>query len=129
MKSREGWKWYGFPGHHCCGSRCQYHLSTNIGNKVLVSTVGRFVPDPLRNPEKTDTVGTGRDFETMVFKIDGEDENGDPKVVDWSEALDSDGYNSSLHAESGHYAMCEKWAEMSNVEVTGKPQRCAAGAR
>ena len=77
-----------------------------------MSTIGRFVPDPLRHPEKTDTVGNGHDFETMVFRIDGEDENGDPRVVSWGDTLDSDGYSSSIDAEHGHYAMCNKWAEM-----------------
>ena len=110
MKSMDGWKWYGFAGHHCCGSRCQYHLATNIAGRVLVSTIGRFVPDPLREPGKTDTVGTGRDFETMVFEINGEDESGDPAVSSWIETLDSAGYNASLEAEAGHYALCEKWA-------------------
>ena len=108
MKSKEGWKWYGFPGHHCCGSRCQYHLATNIGGTILVSTIGRFVPDPLRHPENMETVGSGRDFETMVFRIDGEDQNGDPRIISW-EAIDIGEYNSSKEAEKGHYDMCYKW--------------------
>lgn len=111
MKSRDGWKWYGFPGHHCCGSRCQFHLATNIGDKILVSTIGRFVPDPLRHPNVTDTVGTGRDFETMVFSINGDDKLGNPNVLDWSSELEGIGYMGSVEAELGHYRMCEKWAE------------------
>ena len=108
MTSKEGWKWYGFPGHHCCGSRCQYHLATNIGGTILVSTIGRFVPDPLRHPESTETIRSGYDYETMVFSIDGEDHNGDPQVISW-EAIDAKEYNSSIEAEKGHYALCYKW--------------------
>jgi hypothetical protein len=46
--SRAGWKWYGFAGHHICSERCVYHLTTAIHGRYLVSTVGRFIPDPLR---------------------------------------------------------------------------------
>ena len=109
MKSKEGWKWYGFPGHHVCGRRCQYHLSTNIRDSVLISTIGRFVPDPMRHPEKTETIGACRNFETIVFRIVGEDDKGDPRIIDWGDTLDSAGYNSSIDAEKGHYALCYKW--------------------
>lgn len=107
--SSQNWKWYGFAGHHCCGARCQFHLTTAIGGRYLVSTVGRFVPDPLRAPEKIEPVGLGRYFETMVFEIDGEDENGDPNVLDWG-GVDMEGYNFSLTAEQGHYAICERYS-------------------
>ena len=87
MNSKSGWKWYGFAGHFICGSRCQYHLATNINNKYLVSTVGKFVPDPLHFPNNIDTIGAGKDdyFETYVFNIDGEDEHGNPNVKEYLE--------------------------------------------
>lgn len=122
MKSRAGWKWYGFAGHHICGARCQYHLCTSIGGTVLVSTIGRFVPDPLREPDKTDSVGSGRDYETMVFEIDGESESGDPAVVSWIE-IDTDGYSSSIEAERGHYAMCEKFADLEEKRWNSTTER------
>ena len=62
----------------------------------------------------------------MVFEINGEDESGDPAVSSWSETLDSAGYNASLEAEAGHYALCEKWARhlMPNARLTW-PQKAA----
>lgn len=110
MASQAGWKWYGFPGHYICASRCQYHLTTAINGKYLVSTVGRFVVDPLRDPERIEEVGHGRKYETMVFEMDGEDENGDPKRG--RDSIDMNPYDESVDAERGHYAMCEKWASM-----------------
>jgi len=108
--SQTDWKWYGFAGHHICGARCQFHLSTSIGGKFLVSTVGRFIPDPLRAPGKLETVGHIRDFETMVFEMDGDDENGDPNITNWG-ALETEGYNDSLQAERNHHVVCEKYSK------------------
>lgn len=110
MQSEAGWKWYGHAGHHICGGRCQFHLCTNIGDERLISTIGKFVPDPLKGPDKIDTVGSGRKYETYVFEIDGDDENGDPNILSLTE-LDAASYNDSLEAEKGHYAMCHKIAD------------------
>lgn len=125
LQSQAGWKWYGFAGHHICGARCQYHLTTSVNGAYLVSTVGRFVPDPLRDPHKTSTVGSGRDFETFVFAMSGDDENGDP-IITSREPVDTDGYATSIEAERGHYAMCEKWAALTHPQeparVGGVPE-------
>jgi hypothetical protein len=62
-------------------------------------------------------IGFGRTYETMVFKADGGHCDlpdcgcGLPEVTSWSE-LDSDGYNQRGDAQSGHYAMCEKWSRI-----------------
>lgn len=116
MTSMAGWKWYGFPGHHCCGDRCQFHLTTSIGGRYLVSTVGRFVPDPLRKPDVTGTVGSDRLFESMVFDMTGDDENGDPQISDFN-GIDMMPYNTSIDAERGHYAMCRKYQEVVQMGV------------
>lgn len=123
LQSQAGWKWYGFAGHHICGARCQYHLCTSINGAYLVSTVGRFVPDPLRAPGQTSTVGSERDYETFVFLMNGDDENGDP-VIPSRDVVDSCGYTDSMQAEAGHYAMCEKWAR-----VGGVPTKCDGNHR
>lgn len=104
------WVWYGFPGHFILGARCQYHLCTRIG-EVLVSTVGRLVEDPERAPHQISELGPGRYYETFVFRVDGENEHGDPNVLSW-DAIDTEGYMASLEAEQGHRAMCEKWATL-----------------
>jgi len=108
--SRPILKWYGFAGHHICGARCQFHLSTSINGKFLVSTVGLFVPDPLRAPNKMEPVMSGWHFETVVFEMDGDDENGDPKITNW-DAIETEGYNDSLQAERNHQVICEKYSE------------------
>jgi len=105
------WKWYGFAGHHICGTRCQFHLTTSIGERFLVSTVGQFVPDPLRAPETTQEVGADRHFETMVFEIDGDDDNGNPAIKDY-ECVGMEGYNDSLEAEKGHHILCERYSQV-----------------
>lgn len=101
------WVWYGFPGHLIVGDRCRYHMSTRIG-KRLVSTVGAFYPDH-RGP--METVGADPDdyYETMVFECAGEDENGNPRIVDWTE-LAIRRYADSRDAEVGHRKMCERVA-------------------
>ncbi|WP_129141548.1 hypothetical protein [Modicisalibacter coralii] len=111
MHSQEGWKWYGFPGHHICGARCQFHLATSINGKYLVSTVGRLILDPLREPGKIEQVGADRYFETMVFEMDGDNADGDPNILDWG-GLEMEGYNHSLDAERGHYEVCRQYAAL-----------------
>lgn len=112
--SREGWVWHGYPGHFICADRCVFHLSTSINGKVLVSTVGHFVPDPKKNPGHTEPVGPGFDFETMVFAINGYDDHHNPVIVDYS-GIETRGYNDSEAAEAGHYIAC---LDYSNGEVT-----------
>ena len=111
-KSYDGWKWYGFACHHICGSRCQYHLGTNVNDLFLISTIGRLVSDPLRHPNKIDNITIGYQYETMVFLIEGEDEHGNPNKISNIEML-TRRYNDSKEAEDGHYEICHKVAETS----------------
>ena len=92
----KNWKWFGHAAHFSCGSRCQFHLATQVG-KYLVSTVGELwlerssrevhaqVHDPKwleKNRHLKDDyfdsaymarfgfeeIGCNRKYETMVFK-------------------------------------------------------------
>lgn len=104
MVSGAGWRWFGYAGHFCGGGKCRFHLSTLVGT-VLVSTVGDYTPDG----ETPTPLGIdGRLFETHVFRCDGIDANGDPKVLDWT-AIDGVGYRRSRLAEEGHYEVCRRW--------------------
>lgn len=108
VKSRAGWKWYGYAGHFIGGKSCAYHLCTRVGG-FLVSTVGDYYPRG--RDGKRETLGAANDswFETFVFKCEGEDDHGDA-IIDLGE-VDSERYATSIEAERGHYAFCEKYAE------------------
>lgn len=44
MISKSDWKWFGNAGHLCVGSKCRFHLCTQVGG-YLVSTVGEYWPE------------------------------------------------------------------------------------
>lgn len=106
MQSATGWKWYGYSGHFIGGRSCAYHLCTRVGG-FLISTVG----DYYSQKGKRETLGADENswFETFVFKCNGDDKNGDPNIIDWSE-IDSEIYATSIEAERGHYRLCKKYA-------------------
>ena len=108
LKSRDGWKWYGYPGHLIVGAKCAYHLATRVGD-YFISTVGDYRANGIDLP--AETIGAGKDsfYETCVFRCDGDNENGDPNITDWGE-IDGERYASSIEAERGHYSYCEKYA-------------------
>lgn len=109
--SRAGWRWFGYAGHFVGGKRCAFHLATLVaGDTILVSTLGHYLPRS-GDGNTPEPLGSGSDtFETMVFRCNGIESTGDPNVVDFS-AIDMVRYASSLEAERGHYAVCEKWAD------------------
>lgn len=141
---RDTWEWYGSAGHFICAPECRFHLATKVG-PWLVSTVGEYFPDaPIREikaevrgvvlEDKGDArradymrkigfadVGYGRKYETMVFPVGDtrctadDCDCGMPEVTSWSE-LDADGYNLRGDAQRGHYAMCEKWSRVADLE-------------
>lgn len=115
MQSRQGWKWYGFAGHFIMSSRCAYHLATLIGGRYLVSTVGALRVDPEQG--EFDNVNTSHKFETMVFECDGEDQHGNPNIIDCGNCLELSNYNDSKAAELGHYHLCEAYHRKLEEEV------------
>lgn len=97
--------WHGTAGHFIGSARCCFRLHTEVGG-YRISSVGCFhyasdvTGDPVRE------IGSGRLYETMVFR------NGpDGEVGEWCE-LDSDVYNDEASAEAGHLAMVEKYAAL-----------------
>lgn len=103
LVSRAGWRWFGYGGHLCVGSRCAFHLATIVGG-VLVSTIGHYIP---KHGDDVEEIGSGRTFETMVFRCGGVDADGNPETN--SSAIEATSYNDSRQAERGHYAICERW--------------------
>lgn len=103
LVSRAGWRWFGYGGHLVVSSRCAFHLATLVGG-VLVSTIGHWLP---KHGDAVEEIGSGRTFETMVFRCSGVDAHGNPEHE--LEAIEATSYNDSVQAERGHYAICERW--------------------
>ena len=138
MTTREqNWQWFGNAGHLIVGHDCRFHLCTKVG-KYLVSTVGQYWPsDGVReiiaqsrgvtlggrgDARRADymkkigyeEIGSGRTFETFVFKAGPpcivKDCNCGQPSIDGSE-LDTAGYNNAGDATRGHLRICKKWAK------------------
>lgn len=66
-------------------------------------------------------IGSGRTFETMVFRAGErctvEDCGCGLPALDPPSELDSDAYNDAGSATRGHYAMCEKWAQIDPADT------------
>lgn len=108
------WQWYGGASHFICGDRCQFHLSTVIGD-VIISTIGEMISEPIKS-RTFETIGCDRLYETMVFKA-GEPCNekdcmcGERSAIHDGCELDFAPYNDRKSATEGHAALCERWAD------------------
>jgi len=133
---KENWIWMGHPAHFCAANRCGFSLATYVGG-YIVSTLGEYVPDaPVReilaqsrniilegrgDVREADwmkkvgyeEIGSGRTYETMVFKAIKQNSICCPYEILCSEQLDFEGYNSAEEATKGHYKMCKKWAKVN----------------
>jgi hypothetical protein len=120
-------------GHLIVGRDCRFHLNTCVGD-FIVSTLGEWEPDSqvyevlaqsrgilLRgrgDARRADymqklgfqEIGSGRLYETMVFRAKASGDLCCPWVMVDGEDLDFHGYNDAGEARLGHLAMCEKWA-------------------
>jgi hypothetical protein len=114
------WEFFGSPLHFCASFNCHFHLGTLVGPWV-VSTVGEYVPYPEKSRYIFEEIGSGRTYETFVFRATGErceriECNCDQPEWTGSE-VDSEGYTERGDAQRGHYAMCEKWARIDPENV------------
>lgn len=105
------WRWFGMAGHFICGSDCLHHMATKVG-KYLISTVGemrRRRPDgSWSSPEE---IGSGRTFETMVFKLAGGECGcgcGLPSII--PSEIDFLPANDHKTADANHLKLCRKYA-------------------
>lgn len=109
------WKWFGHAAHFICGHRCRFHLATKVGS-YLVSTVGelpKFSPNDPDSSGPFETIGSGRTYETMVFKAGAPCKSkgcgcGLPEIS--GSELDFKAYNDAASATVGHLQLCRKWA-------------------
>lgn len=98
------WQWFDHPGHLCVADRCTFHLHTHVRG-YCVSTVGDFRPDGPGG--RAETIGAGRLYETMVFRLQDDGE------IDLQE-LRMEPYNRAADARAGHLRVCWE-VERGNV--------------
>ena len=113
--------------HHFIG-KCRFHLTTFI-NDVCVSTVGAYFPTS--RPDRMETIGLDRYYETMVFRTNGdwsvknlgeEGEYAHPDIIDFGEDIGNAdlpfGYVNSDLANNGHTTHVEYWLGQSS-QISG----------
>lgn len=133
MISKDEWVWMPHAGHFILGDQCQFRLNTRIG-KFIISTVGEYLPDShvrevyaksrgielegIGDARESDylkkigyeEIGSGRKYETMVFKAKKSERKCCPWEMESASELDSKAYNEPNAAYEGHLRMCEKYA-------------------
>lgn len=139
---RSDWVFMPHPAHFICSRDCKFFLATRVGN-VIVSTIGEYLPDaPVRKiiaeyrGIKIEGKGDARladymkrvgyedlhiggwKYETMVFPCEKRVSKGETcceyKCSSWT-PLDEEWYKKGEDAKSGHYKLCEKWAQNNEV--------------
>lgn len=106
MKSKEGWQWFGMPGHFIGAKRCCFHLHTHV-NGWCVSSVGCYCPGIAKDPMQ---IGYNRLYETFINKLNSDTDNADViqyEVESWSA-------NDHEQAEQNHLLACCKAETMTN---------------
>ena len=99
------WKWLGHTQHHVLADRCQFRLSTQVGEHVI-STLGGLVMTP---GDKTfSDIGSGRLYETYVFRATGADKYCGCPTIDPVE-VSGIGSETPQEATARHMAACH-WA-------------------
>lgn len=105
------WRWFGCAGHFIAASKCLVHLHTRIGD-YRISTIGAYFPDGIRPGQSFDDgrdIGAGRKYETFVFRVSGEAEDGEGDVDTWGE-IDTMAANTATEADRNHREMCYRYA-------------------
>lgn len=111
----------GFPGHFIGWRNCCFRLCHDVGT-VRVSTVGCWHGS--KGGGDPQEIGSGRKFETFVFRLDDALNDFGLRDVRSFGEIDSDGYNDWQAAEAGHAAMVAKWLA---TETLGEPERVEDG--
>ena len=111
MTPVEKWKWYGFPAHFICSSRCQFRMATEVGN-YIISTVGAMRDATGNSPDEQ--IGYGRTFETMVFIAERHarcrDEACGCGMPDKGDEVETLPANTAGEAQKNHMKLCRKYA-------------------
>lgn len=109
----------GWAGHFICADDCLFRRNTLLeydGRYIVVSTVGRWLPEYLRHTKdaKFTTVGVDRYFETMAFVGDPEDEYHNAICqcrVMFNAPWSLDSPDKELEADEMHEKVCDEIAE------------------
>lgn len=101
----KNWKWFGYALHSPIGDRCAFHLGTVINDRIIISTIGHWIPKNSTDG-KPENVGPAPEhmFETMVFELAGYDERGRPQQ---GEELHQRRYLTAEQAQTNHTQYCE----------------------
>jgi len=112
--NKENWIWMPHAGHFICWYRCRFRMNTYVGG-YIVSTVGEMILEGIDNEREMgfEEVGSGRLYETMVFKAQKSKEKCCPWEIIVSEQMDMGGYNNAVDAYEGHMKLCEKWSKIN----------------
>jgi hypothetical protein len=103
-------KWCPYALHSPIGHRCMFRLGTIVNDRVIVSTIGQWVPRNEPDGQYETISGVpGELFETMVFQLDGYDEHGNPIKGD---ELHCRRYVDSKAADKGHHDYLEIYANV-----------------
>jgi hypothetical protein len=109
--------WMPHAAHFICGDRCSFKLAT-YSNGYIVSTVGEYRASYI-SPDY-ETIGSGRLYETMVFKAKKSKENlCCPYVIESGMSIDFAGYNTPEDATKGHHALLKKWQRKKRGRCEG----------
>lgn len=103
------WIWMPHAGHFCGARSCNFRLNTYVGG-YIVSTIGEYVPGSYCSTE-WEEIGSGRLYETMVFKAKKIKEACCSYEAIVSEQVDFEGYNDAGSATKGHMRLCKKWVK------------------
>ncbi len=109
--NKEKWIQMPHPAHLCVANYCRFHLATYVG-KYIVSTVGEYRPERAIMEEfGFEEIGTGRKYETMVFRAVKSKNKCCPYKILVNEEVDMKGYNDADSATIGHNLLCKKWSK------------------
>lgn len=106
-------RWYGMAGHYIGAPRCLFHLTTELPNGLLVSTVGDKRTDPY-DWTTAEEIGAERKYETFVFRtaatrcVSDDCGCGMPDLDDAQE-IDSLPANTGGEATANHHSLVAKY--------------------
>lgn len=114
-KQRLAWVPIGYPMHFCNRHKCSFRLGTLIEEKIIVSTIGHYLPvdgEPKR-PLGGHGPGEVQDsfFETFVFTVSSVMDDGTPLI---GKELEGSRCNSAKAAYALHKEMCERFQKELN---------------
>lgn len=104
------WKAIGYPLHFCNRHKCSFRLGTLMERKIVVSTIGHFLPEDGKPMQPLG--GHGPDevpdsfFETFVFTVESFLSDGTPLI---GKQLDGTRCSTAEAAYKLHDEMCVKF--------------------